>query len=261
MDYDITESMMSSWLKYVKNCQIVETNWHYVIKNEIKDSFEDFINKLLSELGKKGRIVYYKKIEKEESRDGREHEYKLTLSNLLKQIEIDCLGISLTENTIYAVETAFHSSGLGYKQNENKLISKALRTLIAMYYFKKNISNKKWKVEYYFVTPTVKNKDIVENVCEDKEKIENEFNKYGDGNYNIKLICGKYEFIKEIIEPLLNNDDNSTYKKNNDNSAVFLRACKLLDSVEYLNRNEKRNWKKNLQESKLERRNYNNGLS
>ena len=94
-----------------------------------------------------------------------------------------------------------------------------------------------------------------------KEKIENEFNKYGDGNYNIKLICGKYEFIKEIIEPLLNNDDNSTYKKNNDNSAVFLRACKLLDSVEYLNRNEKRNWKKNLQESKLERRNYNNGLS
>lgn len=221
MDYDITESLMSSWLRYVKGCQIVENNWHYVINhddiNEINN--DEILN------------VMKQRIKSEDK-----------VSTILKDTEIDSLGISIKNNEInfYIIETAFHSYTLKYRDNKKSIKGKCVRGLMSIYRTcqeMKILDTNTVNIYFYFITPNVSDKEI-RKINGTLRFINKSYNELLNNKLNIVIdtVLGQERFKKDIIKPLLNNDKNSKYENNNDNSAVFLRACKLLDSVNYINR-------------------------
>ncbi|MBS4178786.1 hypothetical protein [Lederbergia citrea] len=105
MKVEIGESLLYSWLRHAKGCQLVQMNWKpssssWELKNEevnqklMIDSSEFFFNK---------------------------YDYKIykgttSLSQLLQQAEIDVLGVNFEGDSqfLYAVDIAFHEAGLNY---------------------------------------------------------------------------------------------------------------------------------------------------
>lgn len=220
MDYDITESMMSSWLRYVRDCQIVETNWHYV--NNPDDAKEINEDAILIEMKKR---------------------YKTNDQNItmLKDVEIDCLGLSIKDNVInfYIVETAFHNYTLKYKNNKDSIKGKCVRSLMSLYRLNKemNLKDKMVNINFIFASPKVGDKEI-KKIDSSLKYIERSYNELLNDEMTITIdtIMGEKKFEEKIIKPLLDKSKKSKYMNNNDNSAVFLRACKLLDSINYIKR-------------------------
>lgn len=103
MKIEMGESLLYSWLRHVKECQIVQTNWKISPQWELKN--RDQISELLQESDKAFQKQFNSYIYKDSS-----------LEQFLKQAEVDVLGISLSDNSpnIYAVDVAFHEAGLNY---------------------------------------------------------------------------------------------------------------------------------------------------
>lgn len=129
MKIEMGESLFYSWLRHVKGCQIVQTNWK-VSLNMWPLAYEEELEHLLKRIDD-----FY--IEK--------HKYKVfgnnaSLSQLLRQGECDVLGISLQpdENRFYAVDVAYHQNGLNYGSSDEtvmKIIEKCSRTAFCLYGF------------------------------------------------------------------------------------------------------------------------------
>ena len=103
MKIEMGESLIMSWLRHVKECQIVQTNWKASARWELKN--KDILADLLKcsdELFKsKGYDIY-------KGNSG--------IEQILAQAEIDVLGLSFgdEDTPIYAVDVAFHEAGLNY---------------------------------------------------------------------------------------------------------------------------------------------------
>ena len=126
MKIEMGESLIYSWLRHVKSCQIVQTNWktsgHWTLTHEedlekIKEITGQFFNENY------GYDIYKK---------------TASLSQLLQQAECDVIGVNVqdTSNSIYAVDVAFHKAGLDYhdkKTTVQKIIEKCVRTAMCLY--------------------------------------------------------------------------------------------------------------------------------
>jgi hypothetical protein len=120
------ESLFYSWLRHVKECQIVQTNWttsgQWPLLHEDKlEEIKSVTDKFFSE--KYGYDIYKK---------------TASLSQLLRQAECDALGVAMQDgaNKIYAVDVAFHEEGLNYGDRETtikKIVMKCLRTAMCIY--------------------------------------------------------------------------------------------------------------------------------
>ena len=121
MKIEVGESIFYSWLRHVKQCQIVQTNWKVSSQWDLKN--EDKLIHLMTKIDE----FFYKK-----------YNYKIfksntSISQLLRQAECDVLGISISDKTqkMYAIDVAFHESGLNYGSREvtvMKVIEKCART-------------------------------------------------------------------------------------------------------------------------------------
>ena len=119
MKIEMGESLILSWLKPIKKCQIVQTNW------KVSKTWETFKTKEVNDFYHLAKEKFGEDIFKKNSQ-----------SQLIQQAEIDAVGVAyLKDNTstIYAVDIAYHESGLNYgsaKETVNKITKKITRPYI-----------------------------------------------------------------------------------------------------------------------------------
>lgn len=119
MKIEIGESLMLSWLRHAKNCQIVQSNWKPSSQWERYN--ENVIEGIMRETDR-----YFNE------KHGLNLFKKSSFSQLIQQGEIDALGLELGKHgvkNIYAIDVAFHESGLNYGSKEETL-SRVIKKLI-----------------------------------------------------------------------------------------------------------------------------------
>jgi hypothetical protein len=126
MKIEIGESLFLSWLRHVKGCQLVQTNWKSA--SEWDRMHDEEIQNLMDKSSKYFMEKYSYEI------------YKGTtsLDQLISQAEIDVVGISFSEGQqeLYAIDVAFHEAGLNYRSKDEtviRVIKKILRTAMCIY--------------------------------------------------------------------------------------------------------------------------------
>ena len=138
------ESLFYSWLRHVKECQIVQTNWTTSSQWQLKH--EEHLARVMELTDKFFSEKYGYSIYKKTS----------SLSQLLQQAECDAIGIEVQSgmNRIFAVDVAFHEGGLNYGSRDatiKKIIAKSLRTAMCIYGY---LDSK--EAEIIFASPKIK---------------------------------------------------------------------------------------------------------
>ena len=208
MKIEAAESLFLSWLRHVKECQLVQTNWKPSPQWERKD--EEILETLMQYSSEFFKSEYDYDL------------YKGTkgISQLLKQAEIDVIGVAFNEGKgkIYAIDVAFHEGGLIYGRSKeetvSRVIKKCLRTAMCIFgYFSYS------DAEIIFASPKI-------NAAVEKEltTVINDMNntlKEANMNYQIRIIAND-DFKEHIFSPLLMilNDVADT-------SELFMRSLQL----------------------------------
>jgi hypothetical protein len=146
------------------------------------------------------------------------------IKQLIKQCEIDVLGINAFNNSLFAVDIAYHSGGLGYKNSLDVVTKKILRTVFALKLYFPDIET----CNIYFISPIVNNRLNDELNIRIKEIVS--FLQKNNTNYNVELFSNE-KFKIDIL--------NTTIKMSNDiadMSELFLRSYRLISLFE--NQNE-----------------------
>lgn len=208
MKIEAAESLFLSWLRHVKECQLVQTNWKSSPQWERKN--EGILERLM--LSSK---EFFKS-------NGDYDIYKGTkeIGQLLRQAEIDILGIKFDESKegkIYAIDVAFHESGLNYGTREEtiaRVIKKLLRTVMCIVgYFDF------CEAEIIFASPKIN-----PNIAKEINNIINYINDIlGKENLDYKIrIIANHDIKEHILSPLLSVLNNVA-----DTSELFMRSLQL----------------------------------
>lgn len=206
MKIEMGESLLYSWLRHVKECQIVQTNWKVSPKWDLKN--EDKLLEIMERTNfyfenKYGYLIYKNN----------------SLNQLLTQAEVDVLGISIDEegNHIYAIDVAFHEAGLNYGSKEEtitRVIKKCIRTAMCIYGYIDTDT-----AEIIFASPKINPAVII-----DLEPKLNELNSILSTlglNFTSRLIANE-EFNGKILEPILLSSGGIS-----DTSELFLRGYQM----------------------------------
>lgn len=214
MKIEMGESLGFSWLKHVKKCQIVQTNWKpspcWEIKHgkeeevafyeKLKQSFKDFIV-----FGEKGLDIFKK---------------NSGLEQVIRQTECDVVGCSFGETpSFYMLESAFHENGLGYgskRDNVAKVISKLARIALAFYCY---LGEK--RAEIAFASPKVSD-GIVEGFENARKLLQKIFDEEGF-EFKFKLYFND-AFVSEIASAVYKEKDNVS-----DANELYMRSIQLFD--------------------------------
>jgi hypothetical protein len=122
MKIDSGESLLYSYLRHVKNCHIVQTNW----KPSGNWSCPDDVS----------RIVF-SEFERIQQHKSFIEVFKTGFEQVIKQTEIDVLGLD-NFDTIYAVNVSFNELGINYgskTDTRNRVIKNLLRAHLALSYY------------------------------------------------------------------------------------------------------------------------------
>ena len=207
MKIEIGESLLLSWLRHIKECQLVQTNWKASSKWELKNK------EALEQLMQNSSNVFKSKYGYDLYKGNR------GIDQLLAQAEIDVIGISFdeSERNIYAIDVAFHEAGLNYGRKEetvSRVIKKCIRTAMCIYgYF--GFDNATIIFTSPKINPSVLN-DI--NACaDDIVSVLNNLN----FNYKIRIIANE-DFSDKVLEPVLNVLGDVA-----DTSELFIRSLQM----------------------------------
>lgn len=208
MKIEMGESLLYSWLRHVKECQIVQTNWkaspEWDKKNQ--DELQNMMNITNQYFeGKHGYKIYKNN----------------SLDQLVKQAEVDVLGVSIYENRnhVYAIDVAFHSGGLNYGSKDETVacvIKKYIRTAMCLYGYM-NLD----EADIIFASPKIT--PAVMSELEPKIKEVNELFKSLNFKFKIRLIANE-EFNSKILAPILIASDGIS-----DTSELFLRSYQMFN--------------------------------
>lgn len=204
MKLEMGESLISSWMKHVKCCQVVQMNW-----------------KPFSEWGVqfKGLEVLFDEVRAEFS------EYNIFGQNgfaqLMAQAEIDVVGIALLEETpcVYLADIAFHEAGLNYGNNIERVLKKMARMVFcSRYYFGD------YRTEIIFASPRI-GVQCYQDLTIQVQRMMDFLNLKGV-SCDLRVI-GNQDFLNHILNPVLEITPHVA-----DTSDLFLRSIKLLRSSE-----------------------------
>lgn len=212
MKIEMGESLLYSWLRHVKNCQVVQINWKPSLSWKMQNAEEQ------RELMKISDEYFEKK----------PYEYDIFRQNeidqLLLQAEVDVLGISKSDDgtKVYGVDIAFHENGLNYgdqKETVTRVIKKIVRTALCMMGYFGDV-----KGEIIFASPKV-SKRIMDEL-EPCIKVLN--NLFQDRKYQFtaKLIAND-DFNNDILKPILTASSSVA-----DTSELFMRGYQLVKMFE-----------------------------
>jgi len=210
MKIEIGESLLYSWLRHVKGCQVVQTNWKPSLlwKLQREEELERFI-----------KIADNYFIDKYGYGIDR-HNY---LPLFLKQAEIDALGISINGNglDIYAVDISYHEGGLNYGGRQRtvmRVIKRFVRATICLIgYFGTT------KGELIFASPK-----IYKAVINDLEAYTHDLNTlFQENNYNFTArIVANDDFNELMLSTVAASDGSS------DTSELFIQGYQLAKMFE-----------------------------
>lgn len=212
MKIEMGESLLYSWLRHVKECQIVQTNWKVSSKWDLKNA--DKILEIMEKTKQYFEQKYGYPIYKNNS-----------LEQLIMQAEVDVLGISIDNgrNHIYAIDVAFHEAGLNYgSKNETvtRVIKKCIRTAMCIYGYM-DLD----EAEIIFASPKINPAIITE--LEPKMAEVNDLFKSLGLRFKTRLIANE-EFNGKILEPILIASDGIS-----DTSELFLRSYQMYSMFSY----------------------------
>ncbi|MEK5268833.1 MULTISPECIES: hypothetical protein [unclassified Heyndrickxia] len=207
MKIEIGESLLLSWLKHIKECQLVQTNWKASYKWELKNKDD------LEQLMKTSSELFSQKYGYDIFKGNK------SLDQLIGQAEIDVIGISYEENQshIYAIDVAFHEAGLNYGSKDEtvtRVIKKCLRTAMCIYgYFGFSTGT------IIFTSPKI-NPSVEQDLMNCIGDINLVLRDTGL-NYKIRII-GNDDFAEKIFEPVLNVIGDVA-----DTSELFMRSLQM----------------------------------
>ena len=208
MKIEMGESLFYSWLRHVKECQIVQTNWK--TSSQWPLLHEDELEKMMavtdSFFSEKHGYSIYKKTS--------------SLSQLLLQAECDAIGISKQDggNKIYAVDVAFHESGVNYGNKAStimKIIAKCLRTAMCIYGY---LDTK--EAEIVFASPKV-NPSVLQGVLQCLEDAQRITDSLGYG-FEFRLFAND-DFYSRVLKPILKVSGGVS-----DTNELFIRGYHML---------------------------------
>lgn len=207
MKIEMGESLFYSWLRHVKECQVVQTNWK--ISPQWQLQHEDELSALMQITDKHFSDKYGYKIYKKNS----------SLSQLIQQGECDAVGVSIQNGALrtYAVDVAFHESGLNYGSREEtvmKVILKSLRTAMCLYGFMGSRD-----AEIVFASPKI-NPAILSDLAPCMEDI-NSILKQRGFDFTARILAND-DFNESVLKPILLVSDGVA-----DTSELFLRSYQM----------------------------------
>lgn len=214
MKIEMGESLILSWLRHSKNCQVVQTNWkpsmeswdyynEILIEEIVNEIQEIFINKYGYDLFKKN----------------------CSIRQILQQGEIDVLGIELVKSSfkeIYVVDIAFHENGLNYG-SKNETIGRVLKKLVRMactvlYFF--DLKDAK----IIFASPKV-HKSVYDDLIIAIKEMSEYINQTWSLNFKFELICND-DFREKIYDVVVMLSSNVA-----DTSELFMRSIQMYNSM------------------------------
>jgi hypothetical protein len=121
---EMGESLFYSWLRHVKECQVVQMNWKASPSWQLQN--EEALLRLMETTDRHFQDKYSYALFKNNS-----------LTQLLTQAEIDILGLCVSDGAFeaYAIDVAFHESGLNYgdrKETVSRVVKKIIRTVLCL---------------------------------------------------------------------------------------------------------------------------------
>ena len=208
MKIEMGESLFYSWLRHVKECQIVQMNW--TTFGQWPLLHEDELEKIKSRTDrfffeKYGYDIYKK---------------TASLSQLLRQAKCDALRVEVREgfNIIYAVDVAFHEAGLNYGDRVTtikKIIAKCLLTSMCIYGY---LDVKKGEV--IFASPKIC-KGVLEGVMPCMDNIQELMDGMGF-NFRFRILCNK-DFKDKVLDPILEVSGGVA-----DTNELFIRSYQMV---------------------------------
>ena len=206
MKIEMGESLIYSWLRHEKQCQLAQTNWKPSQYWSI-DNYDELL-KLFVKFDQHYKDKYGYDVFK-----------GCSLDQLLKQAEIDAIGIAFSESaqSIFAVDIAYHEAGLNYGDKEktlSKIIQKCVRTALCLFgYF--NIPTG----EIIFASPKI-NPSIEKELTPMFEDLTQLIKNLGL-EFTVLLYCND-AFFSGVMQPMLAKGTRIA-----DTSELFLRSIQL----------------------------------
>ena len=202
MKIEIAESLGYSYLRHVKQCWLVQTNW------KGSDHWERRTTEEIEEL----------LLDMKQRFDPDETVFKgKRAAQLLRQGELDVVGVD-QRGGVHAMEVAFHEGGLNYRgrtETRNKVLTKMLSALVILHAY----HSPKAGFHIYFVSPKV-NRGQIEPL---KEVFDDLRASYSTPLVEWHLLIND-DFANEVMKPTLERVDAVA-----DTSELFARAVKLLN--------------------------------
>ena len=208
MKIEMGESLIYSWLRHIKGCQLVQNNWK--VSSSWNLQHEEALLQLMQDTASYFRERNGYEIFKKNS----------SLSQILHQGECDAIGISIHGSTVkyYAVEIAYHREGLSYGSKDEtimKIIEKLVRTAMCLYGFLDTA-----QAEIIFASPKIQN-SIIGELSGRIGELNGILKKHGL-NYTV-CVAANSDFNENIMQPLLSLSDDIA-----DTSELFLRSYQLV---------------------------------
>lgn len=207
MKIEMGESLFYSWLRHVKRCQVVQTNWKPSTSWKLQgvEELKQFMDITDQHFQNKYEYVVFK---------------NNSLSQFLLQAEVDALGLSMVDDeaAIYAIDVAFHESGLNYGDRQKtvkQVLKKIIRTAMCLIgYF--DIT----KGEIVFASPKIHN-----SVLNDLGPCIEDLNiLFLDNNYNFTArVIANDDFNDQVLKPILAASAGVA-----DTSELFMRSYQLI---------------------------------
>lgn len=208
MKIEIGESLIYSWLRHVNECQIVQCNWK--ASPNWKLNYLDELQTVKQESETFFKDKYGYEIYKETS----------SLDQLLRQAEIDALGIKINKDSldVYCVDIAYHEFGLRYGSSKDETLARIVKKYIRSALCVVGYFGIK-KGEIIFASPKI-GKAILQNLDEIVLDITNILNRSG-WEFKIDVIYND-TFNTKLIIPTTGYADKIA-----DTAELFLRSIQL----------------------------------
>ena len=200
MKIEIGESLCYSYLRHVKRCWLVQSNWK-VSEHWDKRSSEEELDDLFSSM----RDLF--------DRDGSVFKQTKDAGQFLKQGEIDVVGLG-QDGSVHALDVAFHEAGLNYGGGADKrVLKKLLRAVMIL----KAYHASDTELHVYFVSPKVHR--AVQQLLEDIfTELEGEYPEIA------WHLLTNDAFADQVVRPTLEKAVAVA-----DTSELFVRSAKMLE--------------------------------